>query len=80
MHGCKGLTLHAVLCSQREVVEKDRILERKDEQITEKDAIIVQKDEEVADKDTQLARQQQVSKVTAHFFVLTHVTFSYFTV
>ena len=50
-----------MLCSQREVVEKDRILERKDEQITEKDALLAQKYEEVADKDTQLARQQQVS-------------------
>ncbi|XP_064389613.1 uncharacterized protein LOC135337596 isoform X2 [Halichondria panicea] len=46
---------------QREVVEKDRILERKDEQLTEKDALLAQKDEEVADKDTQLARQQQIS-------------------
>ena len=76
--GCKGLTLHAVLCSQREVVQKDRILERKDEQLTEKDdqleqsvallaqkdEQLVQKDEEVADKDTQLARQQQVSRTS----------------
>ncbi|XP_064407301.1 serine/threonine-protein kinase OSR1-like isoform X3 [Halichondria panicea] len=59
---------------QREVVQKDRILERKDEQLTEKDdqleqsvallaqkdEQLVQKDEEVADKDTQLARQQQI--------------------
>ncbi|XP_064389610.1 uncharacterized protein LOC135337594 isoform X7 [Halichondria panicea] len=51
---------------QREVVEKDRILERKDEQLVQKDdqldqknALLVQKDEQVADKDTQLARQQQ---------------------
>ncbi|XP_064389609.1 uncharacterized protein LOC135337594 isoform X6 [Halichondria panicea] len=52
---------------QREVVEKDRILERKDEQLVQKDdqldqknALLVQKDEQVADKDTQLARQQQI--------------------
>ena len=59
--GCKGLTLHAVLCSQREVVQKDRILERKDEQLTEKDALLVQKDDQLeqsvallAQKDDQL--------------------------
>ncbi|XP_064389639.1 uncharacterized protein LOC135337607 [Halichondria panicea] len=52
---------------QREVVEKDMILERKDEQLVQKDdqldqknAFLVQKDEQVVDKDTQLARQQQI--------------------
>ena len=62
--GCKGLTLHAVLCSQREVVEKDRILERKDEQIvqkdeqlTEKDALLAQKDDQLVQKDNQLEQK-----------------------
>ena len=51
------------------MVEKDRILERKDEQLTEKDALLVEKDNQLeqqryqkdAQVDTQLARQQQVT-------------------
>ena len=61
-----GLTLHAVLCSQREVVQKDRILERKDEQLTEKDdqleqsvALLAQKDDQLDEKDALLVQKYE---------------------
>ncbi|XP_064389606.1 uncharacterized protein LOC135337594 isoform X3 [Halichondria panicea] len=67
MEAAKRETKDTQPVKKREVVEKDRILERKDEQLVQKDdqldqknALLVQKDEQVADKDTQLARQQQI--------------------
>ncbi len=52
------------------MVEKNRILERKDEQLEQKDALLLQKDEQALDKDTQLARQQQVQ-----FYLFQFITF-----